>query len=253
MKNTRNGKAVNSSTMTNFNFKTPSHRLFSSSSLDQLYYAKDDNPLQIYPCSLSANKFIKLQLPKLFSTITSSRHLQPSLSVKNITYKFPTPKKRNRSVLKSQKENEIIKSVFPHKYNSFTHEKREIVNNKLNIFYAESESHYQMNLKRINKEKISKGKAILQDSIFLNKKMKLKMKNMKESIFFIKNVIDYSYPQLISIKNKLNSSIKPDALLKSTPIYKEQDKKIKETEHMLSKSLLSSLTVHKIKVLPIKI
>ena len=98
MKNTRNGKAVNSSTMTNFNFKTPSHRLFSSSSLDQLYYAKDDNPLQIYPCSLSANKFIKLQLPKLSSTITSSRHLQPSLSVKNITYKFPTPKKRNRSV-----------------------------------------------------------------------------------------------------------------------------------------------------------
>lgn len=252
MKNTRNGKVSNSSTMSNFLFRTPNNRLFSSSSLDQLNYGKNDNPLQIYPWSLSANKFIKLQLPKLSSTITSARALQPWLSMKNIMCNPSSPKKRNCLVLKSQKEKEIIKSVFLHKCNSFTHKKREIVNNKFNIFYAESESHYQMNLNRINKEKQSKGKAILQNSIFLNKKLKLKMKNMKESLFFIKNVIDYSYPQLISIKNKLNSNINPDALLKSTPIYKEQDKKIKQTEDLLSKSLLSSLTVHNIKVLPIK-
>ena len=74
------------------------------------------------------------------------------------------------------------------------------------------------------------------------------MYRMKDSISFIKCIVDYAYPNLMTVKNKLSSNIKPDALLQSTPIYKQKDLQLKQKEHLKQQYLLSSFRVRKVQI-----
>ena len=231
---TRNEKGINCNIQS---AKLPFDRtLSSSSSVDRFNTLKQ---------TLSVISFPFLSTRTICSPIETPKNLMISHSVKCLTRKASN----NKTIQfgSPRKEEDLYKTIFHNRQKVFT-EKKEIINNKYNIFYAENEQSYQRNLIKINKEKKNKGKSPVQDTFFVNKRVKQKMYRMKDSISFIKCIVDYAYPNLMTVKNKLSSNIKPDALLQSTPIYKQKDLQLKQKEHLKQQYLLSSFRVRKVQI-----
>lgn len=195
--------------------------------------------------TLSVISFPFLNTKTYSSALETPKNLLISRSVKCLTRKASNNKMIQFG--SPRKEEDLYKTIFQNRPKVFT-EKKEIINNKYNIFYAENEQNYQRNLVRINKEKKSKGKSLVQDTFFVNKRVKQKMYKMKDTISFIKCIVDYAYPNLMTVKNKLSSNIKPDALLQSIPIYKQKDLQLKQKENVRKEYLLSSFRIKKVQI-----
>jgi len=108
----------------------------------------------------------------------------------------------------------LYKKIFYYwqdKRNNFKKKEKKIINNKLNIEYAENENIFDEKLKKINNKLISQGKKIKHFSgpSFAE----IKLKETIQKVQFMKSVADYSYPKyvinkireidkLLKIKNK---------------------------------------------------
>lgn len=84
----------------------------------------------------------------------------------------------------------IFLKVFKNRNN------KEIIDNKLNLFYAENEEQFEKNLKKMNNELYLKGEAIKHNNIKCTY-IEDKIKEIKDKITFMKGVSYYSFPSII--------------------------------------------------------
>ena len=87
--------------------------------------------------------------------------------------------------------------------NKFKLDKKSLIDNKLNIFYAENEKIYLDKLKSMNKKRIQQGKKIKYK--LYHSPSELQLKDMKNKITFIKKIFDLAYPNttMMKLRNKI--------------------------------------------------
>jgi hypothetical protein len=125
-------------------------------------------------------------------------------------------------------------------------EKVRYIDNKLNIVYCQNESQYKFIMEKRNK--LLKNGSVLkfeEDS----EKVKGQVKDIKEKIKFMKNVMDFSYPgfMLTKIKSweKNLSNQKHDTL--PTP-YENQKNQIKKRNNLRTDYLKQNLKIFPLKI-----
>ena len=121
------------------------------------------------------------------------------------------------------------------------------IDNKLNLIYSQNESQYRLIINRRNKEMKEKGNyfTIEEDS----EKIKNKLNSVKTKIKFMKNIMDYSYPNLMI--NKVQT------WGKSLQCHKYDDKltPIEEKNLLIKKRniIRTNYLNQNLKILPVKI
>ena len=99
--------------------------------------------------------------------------------------------------------NFLYNQIFP-KFFFENHDKYNVIDNKLNIFYAENEQQFRENLIKKNKKLRERGKP--QKKLIINTKyVSDKLFQIKRKIGFVKGVSDYSIPSIILQKVKYNN------------------------------------------------
>ena len=77
-------------------------------------------------------------------------------------------------------------------------DKKLIIDNKLNMIYAENEEQYEKIIEKENNKLILKGKKVKSKNF--SPSIKLKLDETKNSIKFMKGILDYSFPSFIITK-----------------------------------------------------
>lgn len=97
----------------------------------------------------------------------------------------------------------LYNQIFP-KFFFEHHSKYNVVDNKLNIFYAENDAQFNENLIKKNKKLKLKGKS--EKKLIINTKyITDKLLKIKRKIGFVKGISDYSIPSIILEKVKIKS------------------------------------------------
>ena len=119
---------------------------------------------------------------------------------------------------------------FREKKKNFKRDEKKYINNKLNIDYAENEEAYEQRLIKNNIKLLEKGEKIKHFSgpTFSD----LKLKELITKVKFMKNIVDYSYPDMVLFKVKQSDKllkIKDKNIIKNPPfINADIEKKIEE-------------------------
>ncbi len=143
-------------------------------------------------------------------------HTEPSLLLNNKKEKYIKPeigeKKRKNSLIPFTKikspissegrELNLYKKIF---YFFQDHRKKyardiKIINNKLNIEYANDEEHFEKKLIKHNLELIKKGEKIKHFTGPTFEETQLK--DLQKKVKFMKSVVDYTYPDMVLFKVK---------------------------------------------------
>ena len=185
---------------------------------------------------------------------------EPSISVPNQKYIKPPlgSIKRENSLIPNTK----IKSPFSNEgreinlykriFYFFAEKKKKyardikIIQNKLNVDYAESEEAYEQKLNKHNLELIKKGEKIKHFSGPTFSEVQLK--DLQKKVKFMKSVVDYSYPdmvlfkvkqteKLLKIKNNGNKILEP---------FKIKDLKLKKKEKLMKDYLNDAIHITKV-------
>ena len=185
---------------------------------------------------------------------------EPSISIPNQKYIKPelgSIKRKNSLIpftkIKSPFSNEgreinLYKKIFYF----FTDRRKKyvrdikLIQNKLNIDYAESEEAYEQKLIKHNLELIKKGEKIKHFSGPTFSEVQLK--DLQKKVKFMKSVVDYSYPdmvlfkvkqseKLLKIKNKENKILEP---------FKLKDLNLKKKEKLMKDYLNDAIHITKV-------
>ena len=119
----------------------------------------------------------------------------------------------------------------------------ELINNKLNIFYAENEIQYDEKLKKFNNKMKLKGKKIIHE--VGPTKDQIKLNKIKSTLDFIKKIFDYSYPNMVLSKVRKSSHEKHNSKENNIPPYKKAELLQKQRNDYLGKYLQLSLDIQK--------
>lgn len=176
------------------------------------------------------NFYIKNSISK---DINNDKNKNGLLSVKNI----------NQKGMSEYYINFLYNQIFPKFFND-NHKKYNVVDNKLNIFYAENDEQFNDNFMRINNRLRKKGKREKKMIIHGNY-VNDKLQEIKRKIGFVKGVSDYSIPSIILQKVKYASKKfqmlkkkKNKFLLPYEEINLEVDKIDKLKTKILSESMI---------------
>ena len=192
-----------------------------------------------------------IDLSDVNTTNLSSFRNHKSNSVKNIR-----PFKNeyiSLNIFKRKKEKIIFNRDFLNlKYkdvfkngNKIFKQKKEIINNKYNLIYSDNEKEYRERLQKLNKFKLNKGLFIAHDINIddISVKVKKKINSLMEKIKYMKSVIDYSFPIIISEKNRMKSQHIKHFSFKSFPFYIDIEKKKDDENKKLYKYISNSITI----------
>ena len=119
----------------------------------------------------------------------------------------------------------------------------ELIDNKLNIFYAENENQYDERLKKFNNKLKIKGKKFLH--VVGPTKDQLKLNKIKSTLSFIKKIFDYSYPNMVLSKVRKSKHEKRNLTEIYIPPYKKAELIKKKRNDYLWKYLRTSIDVNK--------
>lgn len=127
-------------------------------------------------------------------------------------------------------------------------DQNKIIDNKLNMKYAENEEQYKRIIEREYKKLLSEGKKIKSKNV--SPSINLKLNDAKDKIRFMKGVIDYSYPSLILSKiklmqKKLNEHKKKSMFLHCLSPKELRIKEKKNRNNSRREYLLNSITLIK--------
>ena len=119
----------------------------------------------------------------------------------------------------------------------------ELIDNKLNIFYAENEYQYNSILKKYNYKCKLQGKKIAHEVIPTKDQMKLN--KITSTLSFIKKIFDYSYPNMVLSKVRKNgkSNDKRANTEKNIPPFKRAELLVKKRNYILEKYLKMSIDI----------
>ncbi len=126
------------------------------------------------------------------------------------------PQKSCSKILESDEF--YYKSVFKGR-DIFKPKSKVVVDNKLNLKYAENEEQYKQMIKRENKILMQKGLPIKIKNVspFIN----IKLNDAKDRLRFMKGIIDFSYPGFVLKKIKVMTKYLADEKTKSKSNKKE--------------------------------
>jgi hypothetical protein len=124
---------------------------------------------------------------------------------------------------------------FREKKKKFKRDEKKYINNKLNIDYAENEEVYEQRLIKNNIKLLEKGEKIKHFSgpTFSD----LKLKELMTKVKFMKNVVDYSYPDMVLFKVKQSDKllkIKDKTIIKNPPFINADIEKKFEENNLLN-------------------
>ena len=88
----------------------------------------------------------------------------------------------------------LFKKIFYEGERKKMSKRSNIIDNKLNIFYAPNHKQYVKNLIKFNEKLKKKGKKILQVGPTPTEK---KLNSIKEKMSFMKKIVDYAYPNMV--------------------------------------------------------
>ncbi len=153
-------------------------------------------------------------------------------------------RKKEKLILNKDFLNLKFKDIFKNE-NKIFKQKKEIINNKYNLIYSENEKEYRERLQKLNKYKINKGLFIAHDIKVddITVKEKKKVNSLIEKIKYMKSIIDYSYPIIISEKNRMKSQKNKHFSFKSFPFYIDIEKKRDNANKKLYKYISNSITI----------
>ena len=125
---------------------------------------------------------------------------------------FLTPKLRhcNMNVIKDELNSEEAKIERAKRYNNHNYlynkiflkifkrklERDRLIDNRLNLFYAENEMQFEENFKKINIALMQQGKQVRHPNVKVTS-LDGKIDDIKDKITFMKGVSNYSYPSII--------------------------------------------------------
>ena len=188
--------------LTRFN-EDKSQNLFLSPNRTRSTFYSKNSPLSLNgtPLNFHSNN------SSMSSTIVHSPSDMSSISHKRL---FSDPKKKIENLFKQNlpPKKDFYKEVFRNKDKIFITKQKDIINNKLNIIYAENEEHYQRNLKKINNSSLKTSSIIKHDLIPNIDRINKKLSTIKDKVTFVKCVFDYAYPEYVMLKNKIGFDIK---------------------------------------------
>lgn len=201
-------------------------------------YSKTKEPIMHHSCC-------SVDFPSVNSSFYySSNNFYKPNSTSDIFIK--QNKQKTKKIKKSNKFG-LYKYIFRDRNNIFPLKKQVIIDNKLNINYAENQEQYDKKIIKMNKIKLARGEKITHDSISNLSKTKKKLEKMKESVSFYKSIIDYAYPDYVIEKNKIMSQGKKKKyLIHYEPEFKKIDDEKLADKQKRSQLLLRSLKIKKI-------
>lgn len=136
----------------------------------------------------------------------SNKFLAPSSKRPSISDKSNTEKMNSHSIDKNipvkltPSDNYFYKIVFKSKP-IFRMDRKVVIDNKLNMKYAENEEQYKKIIEREYKNLRLKGKKVKSKNV--SPSIKLKLSETKNRIHFMKGIMDYSYPGFVLSKIKM--------------------------------------------------
>ena len=145
---------------------------------------------------------------------------------------------------KEARDEFLFNKIFNSEFNRKLPKKFELINNKLNIFYAENEYQYDKKLKKFNDKLRLQGKKIIHNVGPTKDQMKLD--KIKTTLGFIKKIFDYSYPNMILARvRKQGKNNKRSLTENNIPPYKKAELLAKRKNDFLEKYLRMSIDVQK--------
>ena len=206
-----------------------------------------------------SNKKVNDKLPKLTfdennkSQDMKKEYLNTTNNKKEIDDEFPKlkipgmNKSKNINDKTNKKLNKSVdytyKSIFPN-YSLFK-EKVEFIDNKYNLLYSQNESQFKFIMEK--RKKLKGIYTIIEED---SKKIKEQMNNIKTKVSFMKNVIDYSYPNFLLAKIKIwkKNLVQIKERERLLLPQEEQKNQIKNKNIFVTNYLKKNVKVYKIKV-----
>ena len=144
---------------------------------------------------------------------------------------------------KEARDEFLFNKIFNVKFNRPPQKRFEIINNKLNILYAENEKQYISRLKKLNKRIKLKGRKLVHQ--IGPTKDQVKLDNIKTTLSFIKKIFDYSYPNMIlsKVRKVENYGGKRSLTENNIPPYKRAELLEKEKNNILGQYLKMSIDI----------
>ena len=172
---------------------------------DKLLTIKNEpiTTLKKIPKLNSYDGYQKINLTKLKNTKTIDNYDLPSNGLNKNKIKFPKisiiPSSSNELKQKNNNLDYLYRSIFSKSI--LFRPKPHYIDNKLNLVYSENESQYKLLMEKRSKIMNEKGIFLRFDSD--SEKIKERVNDIKTKIKFMKNIMDYSYPNFMLTKIKV--------------------------------------------------
>ena len=123
--------------------------------------------------------------------------------------------------------------------------KSNIIDNKLNIFYAENQIQYDKNLMKFNEKLKQKGRRVLHEVGPTHTETKLI--NIKSKMNFMKKIVDYAYPNMVLARVRESEKYykKKESADINLPPFKKAEIIEKQRNNILGNYLKQSIDIHK--------
>ena len=197
-----------------------------------------NSPLVTHNKSTSTNDFINR---------AKTSNLTSVLSLCRQTLRMPF--KSSKTNLKfHMKQPDFYDMIYTYRPKIFS-EKVNIVDNKLNIKYAENEKQYLQKIYKEN-EKEKYHYNTFHGLLPTLPKTKKKLKYIKEQITFLKYTVDFAYSDCVITKNKVSSSNRKidEKLIKSIKTFQRVDLDLKEKTEQFNAFLSAPLNIKKVNI-----
>ena len=146
---------------------------------------------------------------------------------------------------KEARDEFLFNKIFNSAFNRKLPKRFELIDNKLNIFYAENENQYDEKLKKINNKLRLKGKRVVHE--VGPTKDQVRLDKIKTTLSFIKKIFDYSYPNMVLSKVRKKGKYHDKRALTemNIPPYKRAELLARKRNDILGKYLQMSINVKK--------
>ena len=137
----------------------------------------------------------------------------------------------------------LFKKIFNDEERKKLPNKYTIIDNKLNIFYADNHIQYYKNLMKHNAKMKKKGKKILHEVGPSSTEMKLN--TIKNKMNFMKKIVDYAYPNMVLARVRESEKVykKKNKSEIRLPPFKKAELSQKERNNMIGNFLRQSINV----------
>ena len=178
--------------------------------------------------------------------LNSSQKNIINLKIQNIKIKEMTNSKQQQETNINFLYNKIFPKCFVDHNANYN-----VIDNKLNLFYAEDAAHFKKKLMLKNQILMKKGKK-LRKMVLDQKDSTEKLKEVKKTIGFIKGITDYSYPDIVLQKSKLKYNIinlKKKKTMKFKLPYQKFEEEKNKANLIRAKSLSETILINNKKLI----